>query len=37
MNTALKELDLRGNALGGEAKQMVRAAVEGREGFELDI
>ena len=35
VNTTLKELDLSLNPLGGEAEQMVRAAVEGREGFEL--
>jgi len=37
VNTTLKLLDLIGNDLDGKAKQMVRAAVEGREGFELII
>ena len=37
MNTTLKVLVLYDNPLGDEARQMVRAAVEGREGFELDL
>ena len=37
VNTTLKLLDLIANDLDGEAEQMVRAAVEGREGFDLLI
>ena len=37
VNTTLKTLGLGNNELDAEAEQMVRAAVEGREGFTLYI
>ncbi len=34
---ALKQLDLRSNDLDDDARQLVRDAVSGRDGFELDL
>ena len=37
INSGLTKLDIRGNSLSDEAKDIVRKAVEGREGFVLEL
>ena len=36
-NTSLTELDLRSNGISWQGKQLLRDAVAGREGFELQL
>ena len=37
VNSSLTSLDVRANRLDGEGKDVIRKAVEGREGFDLKL